>query len=107
MKDVYRCRTNPNGIEKDGKRTCGYLAFSTVEKEGGGACPHCKGEVGTETGLMAVAEMMGISWGTIKRAKTEIEIVSGRKGFGPGSIVYWRLPDGHPDIVKGAPTSLA
>jgi hypothetical protein len=30
---------------------------------------------------------------TLRRAKKELGVVSERRGFGPGSVVYWRLPD--------------
>jgi hypothetical protein len=33
------------------------------------------------------------SWGTLKRAKIEMQIESRRKGFGKNSQVYWRLPE--------------
>jgi hypothetical protein len=38
----------------------------------------------------AVAE--GIALRTLERAKAELRVVSRRKGFGPGSRVYWELP---------------
>jgi hypothetical protein len=111
VKDCYRCKTNPDGAP-GGK--CGHHAVTTVEKAGGGACPDCGGELLTVTGLKALAELEGISFGTVKRAgdKDALDTVSGRKGFGPGSMVYWRLPDGHPALVRDPagnlpPTKLA
>jgi hypothetical protein len=34
----------------------------------------------------------GLAWRTVERAKELLEIVSDRKGFGPGSVCYWRCP---------------
>lgn len=39
----------------------------------------------------------GLSWRTVERAKADLGIVSRRKGFGPGSIVYWELPPSKAD----------
>lgn len=36
----------------------------------------------------------GIALRTVERAKELLGVVSERKGFGPGSICYWRWPDG-------------
>jgi hypothetical protein len=42
--------------------------------------------------VQAKAAEAGIAWRTIERAKGELEVVSGRKGFGRGSAVVWGLP---------------
>lgn len=47
------------------------------------------------------AAKTGFSWATLRRAADELELVKGRKGFGPGSKSVWRLPDDHP-ALKGA-----
>jgi hypothetical protein len=38
------------------------------------------------------ATVLGISPATLRRAKTDLGIRVGRNGFGPGSVVVWRLP---------------
>ena len=42
------------------------------------------------------AERHQISFRTVERAKDELGIASHRKGFGPGSTVYWELPQDDP-----------
>lgn len=39
------------------------------------------------------AVAVGISLRTLERAKSELEVVSKRQGFGPGSKIFWALPD--------------
>jgi hypothetical protein len=41
---------------------------------------------------------MGVSARTLRRAGDELGVVKERQGFGPGSFVTWRLPDGHPAL---------
>lgn len=107
VKDVYRCKTHPDGRQDpDGKAKCGHAATKVVEANNG-ACPDCGGAMTAVAGLQTDAEEAGVSWGTIKRAKTALELVTARKGFGGGGIFYWRLPDGHPALTPGAPEDLA
>lgn len=91
----------------------------------GGACPECQpvdedtvkaGKVKvspnavtiTIEGLTSRAAREAISFnGAVKRAKSALQIESGRKGAKEKSIPWWRLPDGHPKLSPGAPTELA
>jgi putative DNA primase/helicase len=43
----------------------------------------------------------GLSRPTLRRAAKEIEIVRRRQGFGKGSVVFWRLPDGLLAVLSG------
>ncbi len=43
--------------------------------------------------LKEVREITGCSDSTIQRARRRLGVKSDREGFGPGSQVYWRLPD--------------
>jgi hypothetical protein len=38
------------------------------------------------------AKQRGISFRTLERSKSELDIESLRRGFGMGSVVYWALP---------------
>jgi hypothetical protein len=42
--------------------------------------------------VQAAAEEAGHKWGTVERAKRELNVASKRVGFGEGSAVYWLLP---------------
>ena len=44
------------------------------------------------------AELDGVSWATIRRAQEDIGVEKPRDGFGKGSVVFWRLPFGHPAL---------
>jgi len=96
VKDTYRCLTHPDS-QGLGSNLCGHKAVKEVEANSG-ACPDCQGPMQATPGLMTEAEGTGISWGTIKRAKDGLTLVTARKGFGGGGIFYWRLPDGHPSL---------
>jgi hypothetical protein len=74
----------------------------------GDACS-CGGVTTSRFGLKSLAEDDDVSWGTLKRAKASSAfnfIENGRKGFGKGSLPYWKLPDGHPALAAGAPSTL-
>lgn len=43
--------------------------------------------------VKAKAVTAGFAWRTVERAKEILGIVSQRRGFGPGSICYWHLPE--------------
>jgi hypothetical protein len=43
----------------------------------------------------------GFSWRTLQRAGEKIGMIRKREGFGKGSVVIWRLPDGHPALKVG------
>jgi RecA-family ATPase len=43
-------------------------------------------------------EQEGIAKATLRRAAEEIGLEKPREGFGKGSVVYWRLPFGHPAL---------
>jgi hypothetical protein len=45
------------------------------------------------TDVIAHAAAESISETTMQRAKRSLRVVSARRGFGPGSVVYWSLPD--------------
>ena len=40
-----------------------------------------------------------ITYATLRRAYEDVEIESFRKGFGKGGQNFWRLPDGHPNLL--------
>ena len=42
---------------------------------------------------------VGVSKMTLRRAAEELSIVKTRVGYGPGSHIEWRLPDGHPALA--------
>lgn len=42
--------------------------------------------------VFAAAERAGVSRKTTKRAKAVLGVRSSRRGFGPGSVVYWEPP---------------
>lgn len=44
------------------------------------------------------AATSGISWGTVRRAADELELVKKREGFGRGGFWTWALPDDHPAL---------
>lgn len=44
------------------------------------------------------AVLGGISKATLRRAREEIGVETPRDGFGKGSVVFWRLPFGHPTL---------
>ena len=94
VKDAYRC---PG---------CGHYSVRHIASVNG-ACPECNGPVTEVEGLETLADAAGISWGTAKRAKQALEVESARKGFGPMSLNYWRLPDGHPKLAPNAAQVLA
>lgn len=43
----------------------------------------------------------GISVTTLDRAKREMKVISDRKGFGPGSVIHWRLADDGDHTASG------
>jgi hypothetical protein len=45
--------------------------------------------------LKAEAQAEGHAYRTIERAKTELGIISVRKGFGPGSKFFWSMSEYH------------
>jgi len=51
--------------------------------------------------IKAEATKRGVAWRTVERAKADLGIVSERRGFGQGSVVYWSLP---PDEQHTPPT---
>jgi hypothetical protein len=44
----------------------------------------------------------GFSWRTLQRAAEKLAVTRKREGFGKGSKVTWRLPDGHPALAVAA-----
>lgn len=48
--------------------------------------------------LLEMAAARGLSQRTLERVKAELGVVSHRKGFGPGSSVYWELPSSEPGL---------
>jgi KaiC/GvpD/RAD55 family RecA-like ATPase len=42
--------------------------------------------------LRQLADDNGISWASVRRAKSEIGVKVNRSGFGPGAVWYWSLP---------------
>jgi len=48
------------------------------------------------------AVLGGISKATLRRAREEIGVEVPRDGFGKGSVVFWRLPFGHPTLNPAA-----
>ena len=53
-------------------------------------------------GIEEEGRQHGVSWASIRRAADEMKIQKRRSGFGPGSVVYWRLPDEHPVLKLAA-----
>jgi len=53
--------------------------------------------------IQAGALSEGISWRTMERAKSELGVVSQRRGFGPGSVVLWGLPEGEDSHTPPTP----
>lgn len=101
--DTCRCQTNPQGAND----ACGYLSIKRVEKADG-ACPDCAGPVVEVLGIKSQAEEADVSWGTIKRAKAALTVVSSAKQQGFGDrINYWTLPAGHPSLKPSAADCLA
>jgi putative DNA primase/helicase len=43
--------------------------------------------------VKADADSAGLSWGTVRRAKSRLCLKVKREGFGPGSSLHWALPD--------------
>ena len=43
--------------------------------------------------VRAEADDVGLAWATVRRAKSKLGVRVQREGFGPGSILYWALPD--------------
>jgi len=60
----------------------------------------------TYEGIVQSVEVEGMSMMTVRRACEAIGVIKSRHGSGKGSVPYWRLPDGHPALAPGAPTSL-
>jgi AAA domain len=107
VKDVYRCKANPDSTStpNDPSRKCGHASIKTFEAAGE-CCPGCGGEMVGVIGLESMAEAASISFHTVKKAKVAISVPSGVKGFGATRINYWRLPDGHPSLNPNAPEVL-
>ncbi len=89
VKDCYLCAS------------CGHQSYKRVTANQG-ACPECDGVVTEVKGIETHADEAGISWGTLKRIKGDFGVESGVKGFGPGKLGWWRLPDGHIKLNPGA-----
>lgn len=43
--------------------------------------------------LKAEAQAEGHAFRTVERAKTELGVISVRKGFGPGSKLFWSMSE--------------
>ena len=52
------------------------------------------------TQVRDAAALAGISYATLKRSADDVGIEKYREGFGPGSKLYWQLPDGHPALIS-------
>lgn len=59
----------------------------------------------TYNGIVQEAEESAISMMTVRRAGDAIGVVKSRHGAGKGSVPFWRLPDGHPALAPGAPST--
>lgn len=46
--------------------------------------------------LRAVADDLGLSWSTVRRAKNQLGVDAERRGFGEDGRWWWRLPEGSP-----------
>lgn len=68
---------------QDGGRLAEAMAFLTGLLEDG---PKSQQEI------KAKAVMAGVAYRTIERAKELLGVESERRGWGPGSVCYWRLP---------------
>jgi hypothetical protein len=60
----------------------------------------------TYDGVVQTVEEEGMSMMTVRRAAEAIGVIKSRHGSGKGSVPFWRLPDGHPALTPGAPTTL-
>ena len=73
----------------------------------GGCCPACRGMATQCVSIKSEARDSSVSWAAIRRAETAIGIQKerhfplGRKRP-EGSLAYWRLPDGHPNLAPYA-----
>lgn len=87
-KDTWRCLVNPDGAS--GK--CGQIGYNAGKD---GACPDCGGPLVSVSGLQAEGELHDLSWGTLRRAITNIECESRKAKNGTKAFAYYVLPDGH------------
>ncbi len=102
VNDHILCSTNPLGVGGD----CGLF-----HADHDGACPDCGGPTHGQLGIKSLASESEVSFGTAKRAKAALTIESSRKmdkhsKGGKRSVVFWRLPDGHPSLIPNAPVEL-
>ena len=65
-------------------------------------CQFSASTVATGAGHYRHTEQEGLAKATLRRAADEIGLEKPRDGFGKGSVVYWRLPFGHPALNPAA-----
>ncbi len=72
-----------------------------------GRCPACGGVATQCASIKGCARDSGISWAAIRRAEAAIGVHKERhfplgRERADGSLAYWRLPDGHPNLAPYA-----